>query len=195
MRPQYSIVTESNTEPITLDQATDHLRIDSNDDLEYVAALIPVAREYIEGVTGQVFGQSTWLMSFESWGCASPEIYGRIPIYRSPLVSVESIKYYAPDAATLSTLATTEYRVITTGKPGSVQVYGSFPSVDDRPDAIQISFTAGTGCPASPTLTHAVKMLVTHLYENRMPVAFASCQEIPYTLRTLIENNKIGGWS
>ena len=195
MRPHYSIVTPSNTEPITLDQATAHLRVDSADDLEYIAALIPVAREYVEDVTGQVMGRSTWLMTFESWGCASHAVYGRIPIFRSPLVSVESVKYYAPDATELSTLATTEYRAITTSKPGSIQIHGTFPSVDDRPDAIQVSFTAGDGCNSPATLTHAVKMLVTHLYENRMPVAFTSCQEIPYTLKTLIENNKLGGWS
>jgi hypothetical protein len=40
---------------------------------------------------------------------------------------------------------------------------------------------------------HAIKMLVANFYEQRVPLAFASSTEIPYTLRALIETQKIGG--
>jgi hypothetical protein len=36
-------------------------------------------------------------------------------------------------------------------------------------------------------------MLVANYYEQRMPVSFASVNEIPYTLKSLIESQKIGG--
>lgn len=195
MRPSFSTVTTFGTEPITLDQALEHVRVDSQDDLDYISALIPVAREYVEEVTGRVMKARTMLACFESWGVASPDVFGRIPLDGSPLLSVQSVKYYLPDATELTTMATTEYRVITTRTPGVVQIYGDFPSVDDRPDAIQIAYTCGYDCGAPPTLLHAVKLLITHLYEHRVPVSFAATHEIPYSLKTLIEHNKIGGWS
>jgi len=197
MRPQYSLVTPPATEPITIDQASAHLRVDSSDDLDYIVDLIAVAREYVEDITGRVCGVSGWRLIAPSWPALVGDSCGSaFSLYRTPLVSVESISYYAPDTETLTVMDSGDYRVIIGAEPGMIQIVGSLPSVDSRPDAIQIEFTAGYAdaglVPAQ--LRHAVKMLVSHLYENRLPVAFASCQSIPFTLETLISNQKIGGW-
>ena len=201
MRPQYSITLQPASEPISYDSASDHLRVDSAQDIAYIEGLISVAREYVESVTGRATVETSFKLVCNSWQSlfqtGENSLTYLIPIFRTPLISVESVKYYAPDASSLTTMSESDYRVITTTEPGMIQVTGEIPSVEDRPDAIQIEFTAGhesaTDIPA--TLCHATKMLVAHLYENRLPVAFASCNEIPYTMRALIENNKIGGWT
>jgi hypothetical protein len=76
-----------------------------------------------------------------------------------------------------------------------IQPVEDWPEVDDRADAIQIAFIAGQpdGCAAPAGWKHSVKMLVAHLYEERKPVAFASCSDIPYTLTALIESQRMEG--
>lgn len=161
----------------------------------YIDSLIPVARQYVDSVTGRVSITSGWLLSAPTW--ASLVGCGRtLSVNRTPLVSVESISYYASGEDVLTVMDAADYRVITTREPGIIQITGSMPALEDRPDAIQIAFTAGYEfCDDVPAVhKHAIKMLVNHLYDNRLPVAFASCQELPFSLRTFIENQKVGGW-
>lgn len=196
MRPQYSIVTRSEMEPVSYKEAADQLRVDSTDDMEYIDALIPVAREYVENVTGRVGNRSTWMLTADSWESLT---LGRndqtIRIGRAPLVSVSSIQYYAPDATSLTTLSTDDYRVITAADLGIIEPVDDWPDIDDRADAIQITFVAGhaDGCQPNPGWKHAVKMLVAHLYEERKPVAATSLSDIPYALTHLIEQQRMEG--
>lgn len=199
MRPNYSSASQPSYEPITLDQAMAHVRVDSEDDMDYLTSLIPVAREYAEGITGRVCVRSGWLVVGDSWsalfaGCNLPNT---IPIYRTPLVAVQSISYYPAGSETLTELtAGTDFRVVTATEPGLIQMIGTLPTVECRPDAIQIAFTAGheTAADSPAILRHAVNMLVAHFYEQRVPVAFASTSQIPFGLSTLLENQKVGGW-
>ena len=108
-------------------------------------------------------------------------------------MSVLSVKYYEPDASTLTPMSAALYNVVTAMEPGRIQIPDSLPAVDDRIDAIQITFVAGNSTPPA-MIKHCTKMLVAHLYENRLPVAFASCSEIPMTLRDMLTNQKIGGF-
>lgn len=202
MRPQYSISIAPISEPITLKQASDHLRVDSTDDQVYINDLIPVAREYFDAITGRSSALITYVLTAPTWeDLFNPTRRGDeicyngyvIPINRTPLVSVDSIKYYANDSETLTTMSASDYRVITGAEPGRIQIKESPPSVDDRIDAIQITFKAGID--AAPAMNkHAIKMLVANFYEQRAPIAFASASEIPYTLKSIIEAQKIGGY-
>ena len=194
MRPQYSITQQPAAEPITIDQASEHLRVDSTDDISYIASLIPVAREYADSITGRVSAGTRLLLAGDSWCNLSDGNLGMIPIFRTPLISVESVSYYAPDATELTVMDSADYRVILSTEPGMVQITGDFPETDTRPDAIQIEFTAGDCRATSAIQKHSIKMLVAHLYENRLPISFASFTSLPYSLDTLLENQRIGGW-
>lgn len=196
MRPHYSITASSSIQPVSYKEAADQLRVDSAADIAYIEGLIAVAVEYVQSVTGRCGSRATWLCVADSWGALTN---GRadetIRIERTPLVSVSSVKYYAPDGVALTTLSTDDYRVITTTEPGMIQPVDAWPDLDDRADAIQIAFIAGhpDGCAPPHVWKHAVKMLVAHLYEERKPVAFASCSDIPYTLTSLIESQRMEG--
>lgn len=201
MRHNYSLTTAPQSEPITSDQATAHVRVDSEEDFTYLEELIPVAREYVDSMTGRVSSSCGWKMVTDSWDSAfGSTAWDRkqiISLYRVPLVSVESVKYYAPDATSLTTIDAADYAAIISTEPGGILFLEDVPQVDTtRPDAIQIEFTAGYSQPAlAPAiLRHAVKMMVAHFYEQRTPVAFASASEIPFGLKTMIENQKVGGW-
>jgi uncharacterized phiE125 gp8 family phage protein len=196
MRPHYSIVSRPIPEAIDYAAAADHLRVDSAADISYIESLIAVACDYVGEVTGRIGTQTSPLCVAGSWDdLTGGDRLGRLKIGRAPLVSVSSVKYYAPDATTLTTIDPTDYFVITTTDLGMLQPVDEWPDVDERPDAIQITFIAGhnEGNPAPATWKHAAKMLVAHLYEERKPVAFTSCQEIPFTLKALIDHNRMEG--
>jgi uncharacterized phiE125 gp8 family phage protein len=204
MRPQYSPLTSPAAEPLTTSQAADHLRVDSTDDLAYIGSLVSVAREYFDSMTGRSSAQIQYLLVASQWRdlfdqtpsdtvTSIPRDAYAIPLFRTPLLSVDSIKYYAPGATTLTTVPTTDYRVVTAAQPGMVQFINDPPEADDRLDAIQITFTAGTDCPNAMS-RHAIRMLVGHFYENRMPVSIGNIvNEIPYTLQAIIDNQRIRG--
>lgn len=195
MRPQYSITTQPVFEPVTLDQMTAHVRVDSQDDIDYIDGLISVAREFIDSVTGRVSGVTSFKLVAATWEELAQSMW-RIPLMRAPLVAVQSVKYYAPDEDSITTMDTADYRVITSMEPGLVELKAEAPEVDDRADAIEINFTAGysESCDIPAAHRHAVKLFAAHLYEQRVPVAFAQSYEIPFTLQALINNQKIGGW-
>ena len=202
MRPQYSITTAPTSEPITLAQASDHLRVDSTEDQSYISDLISVAREYFDAVTGRSSAIATYVLTAETWeDLFNPTrrdntiFYNGyvIPIYRTPLLSVTSVKYYANGSNSLTTMSASDYRVITGAEPGRIQLVDAPPSVDDRIDAIQITFTAGAD--TAPAMSkHAIRMLVANFYEQRAPIIIGNIvNEIPYTLKSIIEAQKIGG--
>lgn len=197
MRPHYSVTNPPAMEPITRDEAAMHVRVDSPEDFAYLDALTGVAREYVEGLTGRVAVLSDLLLVSPSWDALTGYGSDTMKVFRTPLVSVTSVKYYAPDASSLSTMSANDYRAITTTEPGLIQFIGDMPSVEARPDAIQIAFKAGSAspCDSPPMLRHAIKMVVAHLYEQRVPIAFAQSYDLPHTLNALLSNLKLSGFS
>lgn len=197
MRPHYKITQRAIPPAIDYTAAADQLRVDSEADQTYIEELIEVACDYVTDVTGRVGAEATFLCVAGTWEslCSGTDAR-KITLHRTPLISVESIHYYAPGASALTLMDEDDYRVISALEPGIIEVAASWPTVDStRADAIQIEFVAGhyLDNPAPATWRHAAKMLVAHLYEERKPVAFASCQEIPYSLKNLIEHNRMEG--
>lgn len=197
MRPHFATLTPPESEPLSYQSAADHLRVDSEADLQYIEALISVAREYVESVTGRVAYTQTLLVVGDSWKSLMRDRRDNLlRIGRSPVQSITSVKYYAPGATTLTTLSTSDYRAVLYAEPAMIQhLDNAWPELDDRPDAVQIEFVAGHSDdnPPPPGYLHAIRMLVAHLYEERKPIAFTSFNEIPYTLTYLIEMQRMDG--
>ena len=196
MRPYYSITTRPESEPLSYAHASDHLRVDSEDDMAYIEALCGVAREYVEGVTGRISATQTILAQASSFEDFAPDGDGLLRVNRSPVQSVAFIRYYPADGGALTTLDAAKYRVLTTAEPLIIQhVDGIWPFTADRIDAVQISFVAGHNDDNPPPMgyMHAMMMLVAHLYEERKPIAFSTPKELPYSLAHLIEMHRIEG--
>jgi len=67
MRPHYSLVTPPTSEPVTLEEVSAHVRVDSTDDQDLIDSLISVSREYVDNVTGRPAMSSQWRMVTDSW--------------------------------------------------------------------------------------------------------------------------------
>lgn len=196
----YTQITAPSQEPVTVADISTFARAGGGpEDTATLQALISVAREFVENFTGRALMSSGWRVVSDSWSGVTGDTCGDVlTLDRSPLASVQSVKYYAEDEDTLTTLvANADYIVIAGTTPGRVQLLIDPPALEDRADAVQVEFTAGATTPASvpPTLIHAVRLLVSHFYEMRSPVvAGISADEIPLGLRHLLESQRVGGW-
>jgi len=187
--------TSTPQEPIALGDALTFLRAGGGpEDTATVAALISVAREFTEKFTGRALCSSEFLLVCDAWATAGDVI----TLDRSPLISVESVSYYAEGETDLTEMVEgTDYIVITGTTPGCVQLLVDAPALAERPDAVQIEFTAGVASPANvpPTLLHAVRLLVSHFYELRTPVNVGNIvNDIPLGLRHILESQRVNGW-
>jgi len=195
---QYSIATAPTSEPVSFDEMADHLRLIDDTDEEYVTGLIAVAREYVESVTGRATMSATHRLVAPTWDDLRTTAE-RIPLFRTPLVSITSIKYYPPATASQTTWSSANYSAITATSPGQVFIPSSvsLPDVEEeRPDAIEILFIAGHSAVENvpPMMRHAIKLMAAHLYETRQPIITGTIvAAMPFTLSSLIQNQRTGG--
>lgn len=192
-------VTDASTEPVTLAEAQAFLRVDSDDDSTLITTLITTARQIVEDFTGRALISQTWKLTQSEWPSGCYDAGRMIELERSPLISVESVKYYPADGTALATLATSAYITLTGPQPGIVylKVTQDWPAVYERPDAVEVNFTAGyaTAAAVPRPLYHAVLLLIAHLYELRTPVNVGNIvTEIPYSIKHLLESYRVGGW-
>ncbi len=198
-------------EPITVGEAKLNLHLQQDLEDGRIASLIKAARIAVEKETKRALLSQQWrleLDGFPPFGPAEfrgavdrgrlglrldPDLIIRLP--KPPLVSVQTVKYYAADG-TDTTLDAAKYIVDTAKEPGRiVLVEGeSWPTTKPRPGAVRIAFTCGWATPAevTETLRQAVHVLVAHWYEHRTPVVLGTiATPIPDTVDMLLEDERV----
>jgi uncharacterized phiE125 gp8 family phage protein len=150
-------------EPITLEEAKLHCKVEVDDDDDLIEALITAAREYCEGFQRRAYITQTW----ELWLDSFPSTPLTLPL--PPLQSVDSIKYYDTDNIETEF---EEYYVDTNSEPGRLELnYGeSWPTVILRDiNSVCITFTAGYGGAGDvpQKVKQAILLIVSAWYENR----------------------------
>lgn len=160
------LVVAPTEEPVTLDDAKDHLRIDGAEEDALIMGYITAARLYCEGVARRAFVTQTRELALECWPRGG---YIRLPY--PPLQSVTSITY-TDSSGQNHTVPADDYAVDTYAQPGRVVLgYGkSWPTATLRPgSSLIVRFVAGYGgAPVVPqTYKQAILLLVGHYYENR----------------------------
>jgi uncharacterized phiE125 gp8 family phage protein len=166
-------LTPPAAEPLTVAEAKNHLRIDSDitQDDALIGILISAARKYGEMVTGRSWITQQWRMVLD--GFYSND-YGIIELDRGIVQSVDSITYLDTSSVSramdLSVLAKDF-----TSMPARISpVFGTvWPISLPQIGAVQINYTAGYGA-ASSFVPEGIRqwMLVrlTTLYEHREEV-------------------------
>ncbi len=161
------ISVEPTEEPINLEEAKAHLRVDIEDDNAIILNLITVARQYAEAVTGRALITQTWNYYLDDW--PADKDYIEIPL--PPLRTSTSVQYTDYNAV-VTTLGTTEYIVDTNNIPGRIVLpYGeTWPTATLYPsNPINILFTCGHGTPNDipEGIKQAMKVDLSDLYEQR----------------------------
>jgi len=135
------------TEPVTLDEVKDHLRIEHTDHDSQLLGLITASRDWVESYTNRALVQQTWKYYLQD--CPSGDEF-ELPF--PPLQSVTSIKYTDSDD-TETEWSDTEYEVDTDSEPGRVILaYGyTWPSTTLHPkNPIKVEYIAGYDSEGSP---------------------------------------------
>lgn len=184
-----TITTEAAEEPVSIADAKVHLRVPADivDDDAYIGALITAARDHIEKITGRAIASQTYRLDLDYWP-------GReIKLPRAPVTAVSSVKYYDADS-TLQTFAASNYTSDLASDPARIWLDdgASWPSAEDRPGAIQITFVAGSASiPAR--LRVALLLLVGTWFDHRASIADSASMVIPDTLGRLLGTEKVFG--
>lgn len=192
LQHRIELVTGPTTEPITISEAKNHMRVEHNDDDVVIAGLIDVAVNYVDatGMLGKAMITQTWAEYF------GPHV-STVRLSLGPVQSVSSIQYYDTDNA-LQTATLSNFYVI--GQKGYMTIYPksgyTWPTVFNREDAIKITYVIGYGDTAASvpaTVRHALKMLVAHYYENREnELIGVNSKTLPFGIENLLntERNK-----
>ncbi|MFK4047239.1 head-tail connector protein [Roseomonas mucosa] len=150
------LVTPPADEPVTLEMARAHLRVDQTDEDTLIAAYLTAAREAVEEATGRALVTQVWEVSFDA---AEVALGQPILLPKQPVTAISSVYSTFPgQAAALVDPAT--YML----GPGGLIALGSWPVGD-----LAIQFTAGYGAPGAVprALVAAILLGLGELYESR----------------------------
>jgi uncharacterized phiE125 gp8 family phage protein len=187
----YVRTQEPASEPVAVADVCTFLRIDDAEAVADIQNRIARARAYIEDMTGRAIISQTWKLFLTEWprGCTQQE--RALIIIRPPVVSVESVKYYPADGSAQTTLDQAVYGAFVGVEPACLYLKSGqvWPAVAQRPDAIEVSFTAGAedSTTVSPTIVSAILIKIKEEHDG------LSDPEIR-ALENLIEMNRAGGF-
>ncbi len=160
------LITPPAIEPVTLDEAKAHLKVDTTDDDALITRLISASRARAEWHTGRAFVTQRWIQWLDRW-----PICDVVELEPAPVQSVTSVIAYAPDD-TATVLDPATYQVDAASSPPRLTWKANvFPPANLRTmNAFAIDFTAGYGDAATdvPTpIVEAILELIAFSYENR----------------------------
>ena len=194
-------------EPITLEEAWHHLRIDtflnsdsppatvSGDDLWLETIGIPAARNWAEGYVGK----SLVTQTLELVGTAFPSDYFELPF--GPVQSVTSVIYVDEDGIE-QTMDAADYDLNTDVSPSRVQLaydVDAWPTARDAYNSVRVRYVAGytpVGDSPSfgnitPSLKIGILLMLGHLYENRETTQASAVTEIPMGARVFLDKDRV----
>lgn len=166
-------VTQPAVEPVSLDDALSHLRVEQGQDDLTVLSLITAARQHVENVTGYAMVQRQFRLTLDYFPSGD-----RIILPRSNLLAIDSVQYVDRDGNT-QTWDDSNY---TTGEINGegclvLDPDSDWPTVKEQRDAVTITYTAGYASLGDDDagniplpLKQAMLLLIGHWYENREAV-------------------------
>jgi uncharacterized phiE125 gp8 family phage protein len=157
--------------PITT-EAKDHMYVTISDDDVLIQAMIDTATKQTENYTGLQLVDATYVQALDVWS-------DTIELLKNPVQSITSIKYYDQDDV-LQTLPATDFILDDFGTPNRLvkDVDATLPTIKDKPNAIEITFVAGSTIIDAPLLSY-IKIQVATFYENRESFSAMKMNEMP----------------
>jgi uncharacterized phiE125 gp8 family phage protein len=202
----YILLTPPAVEPVSLNEAKAHLRVDITDDDTLIGALISAARTHAEMVTQRQFVTATWKLVLDAF--PGPSLMGvpsgmpfsmpahAVQLNKSPVQSVISVNYLDM-GGTMQTMPPADYKVDISTEPARITpVFGKiWPVTLPQIGSVEITFTSGYGTLDNSTppvwvpqqvpegIKAWMKIRMATLYENREEIALMSrgkLEPLPY---------------
>jgi len=173
----FRITSQITSEPISLDEARKHLRLEPfgspeiHPDDSYIETLISVSREWCEQYTRRALATQTVLVSTDDFPTGDTMYSTAIKLPLSPLQSDTFVKYY-DTSGDEQTLDPSVYYVDTFESAIYLETNQSWPQTNGKP--ITIEYVAGYTNGESPDtypfpfpIKAAMLLLIGNYYENR----------------------------
>lgn len=174
------VITPPNKEPITLDEAKEHLRVIQSNEDALIESLITAAREYCEDFQNRSYYTQTRQISFDK------RQYDIIKLPRPPLQSID--KFVLVDTEDTEH-EVTDYTLDDGSEPARLLV-NNYPTVDELKSigGVKIQYTCGhqTIEEISEKVKAAIKLLIGHWYTHREAVETQG--SIPKTLELAVDS-------
>ncbi len=177
-------------EPLSLDEIKTQLKLGSStSEDDYLTSLLITARTMVERYLNRSLITQTWTGYSYDW-C-------ELDFDNQPVQSVTSIKYYGlGNTGSISTLATDQYWIDLIEGEIEFRYSVTRPLLEpERPNRIEIEYVAGYGDDGTTVpdpIKHAIKILITDMYENRGQYVIGSIvNKIPGYIADLIHSYKM----
>jgi uncharacterized phiE125 gp8 family phage protein len=202
-----SLITAPVLEPISVQEAKEHCRVDLTDEDALIDGYVQAARQHVETITGRALITQQWAMGLDWWPNASGR-YGRagewgwchwIDMPKPPLINTVPLPVaitYVDTAGAPQTLATTQYRIDapsgpTAGRGRIEPAYGvTWPSLHGVLNNATVTFWAGYGVSGDTVprpIRQAMLLLVGHWYRNRESINIGNIvNELPQAVKSLL---------
>jgi len=162
------LVTGPIEEPLTLEDAKAHLRVDGDAEDVLITALIRAAREQVEHETGRAMMTQTWDVSFDAWPA---EDVVELPV--PPVQSISSVSY-VDGSGTTQTWSSAQWSLDASGIESRLVLgYGlTWPVARDQRNAITVRCVCGySSAEAVPqALKQWMLLAIARMFELREPV-------------------------
>src|SRR5262249_48627602 len=133
------LLTPPASEPVSLDEAKAHLRVDHNDEDGLIARLIGAARGICERQTGRAFLTQQWRLWRDCW--PKPRM---LDLPRPPLIAVAAVTMHDRSGEE-SPLSSDAYIVDTASVPGRIVLKsGAFlPAILADANGLSVTYSSG----------------------------------------------------
>ena len=213
------VVTDWTASAVATSDQKSFMRVDFSDDDSLIAELIKASQNVIQTYLNRAITTQTLELyldrlpfyndlKLQEGIYTAPDIEynsNYIVLPRPPVASVTHVKYF-DDSDTESTFSSSKYYVDLISEQARIvlRTGESWPTVTEtrNANAYVVRYVAGYGGASDvpPAIVQAIKLLTTHLYENREAVTSLSVNTIPYTIGALLQpykvqrlNNILGG--
>lgn len=189
----YSVITDSATEPVTLNEVKSFMRVTFSDEDTLINSIIKAARKFCEIFTNSAFINKTI-------SAVAPDFQQFVEVPVGPLNSLSGITYIPENQTTYTLLYPFQAHILDVTKeiwPGQIRFRDSFtfPKVNtDRPSAVIYQYVAGYGPNASDVpdpIKQAMYYICQHFYDKRSLTMERDQKEIPFAVSSLLTPYKI----
>ncbi len=203
-----TLVTPPTEEPLSLEEAKLHLRVDWSDEDDLISGLIEASRQMVEHKLERALMPQTWAltldffpyeMSSETYRPNDRDMYARIinaysiTIPMGGITGVTSVVWQTDNG---TQTVTSDGLIVDTSKV-PVRVYpkaGSWPyNTQTIPAAITVAFEAGEWTPDScpRAIKQAMLLLIGHWYRSREAVTDTKSVTLPLAVDALLAPFKV----
>lgn len=171
------------TEPVTLTEARQFLRLDQGDEDELLSTLLTASRLMIEAAAGRCLIEQRWRIVLDRWP-AKGEI--RMPL--SPIARIEAARVYDMLGAA-QTVAEAALTLDRSADPPVIRLTAEVPEIGRDHGAIEIDVMAGYGETAAAVPAprrQAVLRLAAPWFEERGDVASRDARALPGAIAALV---------